>query len=368
MTGFWLAGNRRLAGIDRRGAMIAAALLALVLALSFTALLVPAPPPAARDANGRVEAQADVVLYETIVAGLRGGDDYYPVAARALRAGNYPLRPFITFRLPTLARLQAAVPDWLIWGVQLSLVAGVLAAWAARLWPSLTRMAPRIALIVLLFGGLMAFVQLDLAPFHEIWAGLLIALALAMYRPDRVLLTVSITLMAMLIRETSALFALIMFLAALTERRWREAAAWVGAVAVLAAAVAAHAHAVSMVVTPLDPVSPGWSGMLGPGHFFRTMGISTALTLAPVWLAAPVVALALFGWASWRSAMAVRALGTLVAYGLLLALFGRLDTFYWGLLVAPLVLPGLIFVPDALRDLTLALLDRQARRVQKSVA
>lgn len=366
MSGFWLAGGTRLAAAGKRRALFAAALIGLMILISLTALAAPAPPPAARDAAGKVEAQADVVLYETIVAGVRGGGDYYQVAVRALRAGNYPLKPFFTFRMPTLARVQAMLPDWGIAALQLSLVAAVLAAWAARLWPYLTRAAPRIAVLVLLFGGLMAFVQLDLRFFHEIWAGLLIALALALYRPDRAAMVIALGLAAMMIRETSALFALVMFLAALAERRWREAAGWVGAVAVFALAVAAHAHAVGQVVGPVDPASPGWTGMLGPGHFFRTMTISTALTLTPIWLGAPVVALALAGWAMWRNPMALRVLGTVFAYALLLALFGRVDTFYWGLLIAPLVLPGLIFLPDTVADLTAALLDRRGRRVQKA--
>ena len=38
-------------------------------------------------------------------------------------------------------------------------------------------------------------------------------------------------------------------------------------------------------------------------------------------------------------------------YAALLALFGRADTFYWGLMVAPTLLIGLAFAPDGVRDL-----------------
>ena len=43
----------------------------------------------------------------------------------------------------------------------------------------------------------------------------------------------------------------------------------------------------------------------------------------------------------------------------MLSLFGRLDNFYWGLMVAPTILIGLTFVPDGLRDLVMAALDKR---------
>ena len=36
---------------------------------------------------------------------------------------------------------------------------------------------------------------------------------------------------------------------------------------------------------------------------------------------------------------------------MLLSLFGRVDTFYWGLMIAPAFLIGLAFAPDGLKDL-----------------
>ena len=85
-----------------------------------------------------------VAFLEPLVAGLRAGGDYYDVAARALRTDGYPLKPFVTFRLPTLARVQAAIPD-LISSLLLFAVAGLtIAAWYRRLGPHLTHPAPRL--------------------------------------------------------------------------------------------------------------------------------------------------------------------------------------------------------------------------------
>jgi hypothetical protein len=163
----------------------------------------------------------------------------------------------------------------------------------------------------------------------------------------------------MLVRETAALYVAVMAVLALIDRDRREALAWLSTLAVLALVVALHARTVSEVVQPLDPASPGWAGMLGFGFFVMTLRISTALSLAWPWLAALLVGLSLIGWAAWRDPLGTRMFATLSAYALLLSLFGRVDTFYWGLLVAPASLIGLIFVPDAVRDLYASVLDRR---------
>ena len=364
----WLAKPSRFAGFSRHRAQIVLALLAALLGLCLTALIAAGPAPISKDPANRAEDQADVVLYDTIVSGVRNGGDYYEVAANAQRRGNYPLRPFVTFRLPTLALLQAAVPRSVTIVLLFTLAALVGGVWWLRLVPAFKRPPPVAVALILLFGGMAAFVQPSLAPFHEVWAGLLIALALGVRSPNHWVEAAAIGMIAMLIRETAALFVIVMAAMALLEGRWRETVGWGATLIVFALVVAAHAYAVSQVVTPTDPASPGWVGMLGFGFFVKTMSISTALSLAPAWLAALLVGLSLFGWAAWNQPIALRALAMFAAYALLLSLFGRPDTFYWGLLIAPTILVGLAFVPDALRDLVAAALDTRritvTRRVQ----
>lgn len=362
----WLRQPSRFAGLSRRQARIGLVLVAALVLLCLTALLTP-PPPAVTG-EGRATDQADVVLYEGIVAGVRHGGRYYDVAAAALRAGDYPLRPFVTFRLPTLAQVQAALPPLATPGLLYLLAFAVFLAWAARLVPALNRRPPVIVALALLAGGMVAFVQPELAAFHEIWAGLLIALSLALRRPGRWVEAAALGLAAMLIRETAALYVAVMAVLAWRDGARREAFGWAATVAVLALVVALHAQAVAGVVRPLDPASPGWSGLLGPGFFVTTLAVSTALMLTPLWLAAPLLALAFTGWAAWRDPLATRALAMFAAYGLLLAVAGRPDTFYWGLMVAPTVLIGLAFAPDGLHDLwTRARLPRRKITVTRSV-
>lgn len=367
LSPFWLATPSRFSGMKRTPARIVLALCALLLAATLLALAAPSPPPVSHDPAARANDQADVVLYESIVAGVRGGGNYYAVTAQALRAGDYPLRPFVTFRLPTLALFQASMPAVVSTVLLYMLAACVMLAWYSRLRPAFARVPPLAIALVLLAGGMTAFVQSELVAFHEIWAGLLIALSLALRRKHRWVEAVAFGMMAMLVRETAALYVAIMATLAWLEGSRRESLAWGATIAIFAAVVALHAHAVGQVVSAADPASPGWAGMLGFGFFVKTMSISTALALAPPALAALLVGLTLIGWSAWREPLALRAITTFAAYAVLLSLFGRTDTFYWGLMIAPALLVGLAFAPDALRDLYVAATDRRRIIVTRMV-
>lgn len=367
LTPLWLAGPSRYATLSTRTARVALALLAVLILACFMALGTPGPPPVSHDPAKRAQDQADVVLYETIVDGVRHGGNYYIVTADALRSGNYPLKPFVTFRLPTLAVVLSVLPAPVTLLLLYALVLAVVLAWWRRLKPAFARGPPRIVAMALLAGGLIAFVQSDLAYFHEIWAGLFVALSLALRQRGRWIEAVAFGLVAVLIRETAAPYLAVMGGLALLEGERRETVAWVAALAVLAVALVLHAEAVARVVRPLDPVSPGWSGLLGFGFFVRTVSISTALSLAPLWLAAPIVGLSLFGWSAWREPLALRALALFAVYAAILGVVGRVDTFYWGLLIAPTILIGLAFAPDGLRDLQAAALDKRRITVKRVV-
>lgn len=357
----WLAAPSRFVGLTRFQARWGLGLLAAVLVATLLALATPAPPAAGDN------AQTDIALYDSIVSGMRGGGDYYSVAANALRRGDYPLRPFVTFRLPALAVVQAHVPPMGMVALLYALVAATGVAWYVRLRPAFRDAKPRMIAMLLLIGGMIAFLQRGLIGFHEIWAGLLIALSLALRRDDRWHAAVAIGLSAMLIRETALLYVVIMALLAFAEGSRREALGWAGAMLVLAVALAAHAHAVAEVVRVTDPASPGWAGLLGFGFFVRTMAQSTALAVVPLGLAAPLVGLALFGWASWADSLGLRALTLFCAYAALLGVFGRADTFYWGLMIAPVLLVGLAFAPDGVRDLMARARDRRRITVTRLV-
>lgn len=349
LSPLWLARPSRFAGLTRTQARIGLVMVAALIALCLTALTAAAPPPAT--GQGRGEDRADVVLYEGIVEGVRHGGAYYDVAAAAMRSGDYPMRPFVAFPLPTLATVQGTMPWFVTIGLLYLLAFAVMLAWAKRLLPAFDRRGPVMVALVLLACGMALFVQRELVVLHEVWAALLVALSLALRRPGHWVEAVALGLAAMLIRETAALYVAIMCAAALIDGRRREAAAWAGTPAILAVVVALHAQSVAQVVGPLDPALPDGAALLGPGFFVATLAASTSLMLLPLALAAVLVGFSLVGWAAWREPLAARMLAIILAYGALLSLFGRPETFYWGFMVAPAFLIGLAFAPDGLRDL-----------------
>lgn len=307
------------------------------------------PPP-----NAPVPAKAsdpDLVLYRTFTERVAQGDAYYPMAAHELRVGNYPLRPFVVFRLPTLTIMSATLgipaTQGLLWG----LILATTLAWWVRLKGVFARPALRISATILIIAGLTIAARPELMPVHEIWAGVLIALSFALHRSERWWPSVAVAFAALMIRETVLPFVLLMGAFALWHRRWREVGMWGAVVALFAAYMWFHYLSVDAVTSPTDPPSPGWTRFGGWTNYIAAMRFTTALRGSPGWVSALIVPVALLGWASWRSVTGLTGFLLLVGYGLMLMLFGRADNFYWGLITAPLLLLGLIYAPVAIRDL-----------------
>jgi hypothetical protein len=355
-----LAAPTAFAGLPRTAARVLLVVLALLVLAAIGTGTTPAP-----EATPPAGGHTDVALYGGIVEGVRHGGDYYTLAADAMRAGDYPLRPFFTMRLPTLAVASAALPARLPAMLLAALALAVVLAWWERFRPLLARLPARIAAVLLLLAGVFASFQPPLPLFHEAWAGLFIALSLARWRPGRAIEAIGWALAAALIRETAIGYLLVMAAFALVERRRREAGGWLAAIAVAAVVLAAHAVAVGRVTGPLDAASPGWDGLLGIGFAGRSLATSTALVLLPPALAAALLPLSLAGWAAWRDPLGRRTTATLAGYAALLALFARADNFYWALMLAPVALAGLVFLPDGLRDLARAALDTRRITVRR---
>ncbi|WP_336958482.1 hypothetical protein [Sphingobium aquiterrae] len=314
----------------------------------------PMGAPIDRDAAG----QGDIHLYQTIIDDVRAGKGYYAAAAQELRTQDYPLRPFVAFRLPTLAMALAAMPDF-IGCMTLALLCGaVILAWTQRIGPTFKRQEMAAPVSLLLMLGCVTIGNPTLTVFHESWAALLLALALAVHRPARFPRlwwpSVLLALLAVLIRELALPFLLLMAALALYQRRRTEATGWIAAIALFGIALALHAHQVALVTTAADPASPGWAAMGGWTYFIASVHMSTVLTYLPTPFAAAAVPLALLGWAAWRDSSGLATFLFLSGFALLMMLAGRPDNFYWAVMVDPLLLTGLIFVPAALRDLALA--------------
>ena len=341
--------------LDRTPALIIAAGLLLVLMLACWS---PSAAPAPKLRTSPAQ-HSDLQLYRDIIAGVADGGDYYQVTAREQRAAHYPVQPFYTFRLPTHATIYAAVGERAMVAVLWLLGAALMAVWWRRLHPLLP--LPLLgAAMFFLAGGLGGLMQPVTGLFHESWAGLLLALMVAIRQPSRVWPAVIAGGAALMIREQALPMLFAMGGLALIEKRWREAAAWLAVVIAFAAYMTIHAGWVAEVVRPGDLASQGWSSMLGMQFALKSIAKVTFGIRLPDALAAALLVMSLFGWASVRAGWALRATLLLAGYALMLALFARADTFYWALIAAPLSFVGLAFLPRAFADLATAVRGNRA--------
>jgi hypothetical protein len=314
------------------------------------AAAVPASTAAATSPQTNAR-DTDLALYDVIAERVGNGENYYRVAVEEQRARDFPVRPGLAVRLPTLAMLFAALGT-----IGMAVLAGVLAlltlgAWWLRLGEEPGGDEHRTIALLLLVIGAGTGLKLDYLVLHEVWAGLLLALSFGLHRPGRWGAAWLAAAAALAIREHALPFVLLMGAMSLYRRDWREFAAWGGLVLVFLIGLALHLAQINPLISDTDPASAAWIVWRGLGGLTGNLELSTSLHLLPGWLAAPMVVLPLLGWAGWKSDAGLFGLLLFGGYGLLFMIAGRDNNFYWALVVAPCWFMGLAFVPRTVRTL-----------------
>ncbi|MBW8783951.1 MAG: hypothetical protein JF593_04815 [Novosphingobium sp.] len=326
-------------------------LAALLLAIAWCLWVTP-PPVRIAHSGG----YTDFHLYRDVAAAVARGEPYHRAAAALHRAHHYPLKPFFTMRLPTLVEAAA----WLGWPTLQAISVALL---VANVFAWIVAFEDRLPLIErLAIGGAVAFggsmvADSVLTALHEQWAGLLLSLALALRIrwPRSWPIAWLLAAAALAIRELALPFVLLAATAALLRREWREFAAWAALVALFAAFMALHAHAVAAVTQPGDLASQGWRTLAGPAAFLRAVVYTTPLQQLPLGWGRLLALLPALGWCAldWRSEARDARISQLylAGYALMVTLFGRADTFYWGATIEPAYAVGYALLPRALAQL-----------------
>jgi hypothetical protein len=346
----------RLAGIGRTKALVSLAALLLFIALN---VVMPrwtqGPEPSSqalqttKSIPPAVERDQDLKLYNAINKRIAEGETYYLVASSEQRANGYPLKPFVTIRLPTLAMIAGITGpiglNLILW----TLIAGTILVWWQRLSADFPTQRHR-PIAAFLLGTTIA-VRPEMAVMHESWAGILILLSIGLYDPRRWWPSLLTAGLAVAIRETATPYVMLMLALAIFQRRVSEAACWLAVLGAEAAYLAWHAAQVASVVLPDDPRSQGWMLSGGWPFAFDFLNKSSALRMLPDFVAQIVLALTLFGWLAWKQSAGIVAVLLICGYALVFMIAGRPENFYWGMLVGPLLLGGLAFAPRGLLDL-----------------
>lgn len=306
----------------------------------------------------------DLALYDRVIERIGHGENYYAVAAQEHREAHYPLRPGVAVRLPTLAYLAAMLGDTgkgadvLVPGLlaaAIALLVATLWAWWRRLGDEGLGQRERRWALALLFYGASLGLNRYYFVLHELWAGMLLALAMGLHRPGRKWLSaLLVAALALAIREHALPFVLLMAAMAFWRRDWKEGAAWSGLAAAFFAYLAWHLAQVAQYVLPSDVMGPAWLELRGLSGWLSTVVLSSNLRLLSHFVAGPLVVLMVFGWAGWKSPAGTFATLLYLGYGLAFMIAGRPDNFYWGAVIAPAMFIGLAFVPMALKSLLTA--------------
>ena len=333
---------------------LAAAIL-LLLGLSVLASINTVPAAIKFSTNDQAKPDrttTDMLLYQSLAAQVQAGRNYYEAATETQRESGYPVRPFLTVRLPTLTSLIATLSPSGAHLLMLLLVAMTVICWSVHLARTICSSLLLISVgIILIILGVMPVTFNPAMWFTESWAGLLIALSLALHHPQRCWPSVVAALAAVSIRELAFPYLLGMGLMAALAGQGRQAYGWGIAAGLFVVAFLGHAQAVDALTHVGDRVSEGWNGHHGWGLFIFACQQLTALTVLPITLIAVLLPLSFFGLAVWHAPVALPAFVTLCGYALLIVIFARSVNIYWIFLVSPILILGLLFVPAALTDL-----------------
>ncbi len=297
------------------------------------------------------QRDTDLQLYDRIAERVGAGENYYSVAVEEQRQRNFPVRPGLAVRLPTLAFATA----WLGQG-GLALAAGLLAlatlfAWWRRLGTEPGGRDRRLIATLLLVIGAAIGLKGQYLVLHEVWSGMFLALAFALHRPGKWHAAWLAAALALAIREHALPFVLLLGAMALWRRDWRETGAWALLVLLFLAGLYLHLQQVGAVISEADRLSPSWLALRGMGGWTANIVLSSVLYLLPGWLAGPLAVLPLLGWAGWKSQAGLFGFLLFLGYGVFFMIAGRDNNFYWALMVTPAWFVGLAFMPQALASL-----------------
>lgn len=298
-----------------------------------------------------VERDEDLAFYDRVIARIAAGENYYDFIVEEQRSRNYPVRPGVAVRLPTLAYIHAWLDEAGMLFVAVLLMGATIMAWWKRLGEEPGGKPLQRIGAALMFMGASLGLNRYYFVLHELWAGMLVALAFGLHRPGRWGWALAVAALALAIREQVLPFVLLMAAMAAWRRDWREAAAWSALIAAFIVAMAWHLSLVSPQVLPTDPESPDWLVLRGLSGWLGNIVLSSNLRFLPHEIAGPLVLLMVLGWAGWKSPAGTTGTLLYLGYGLAFMLAGRANNFYWGAVVAPAMWIGLAFVPMAVTSL-----------------
>lgn len=304
----------------------------------------------------------DFDLYEAIVHRMHQGEGYYQAAGVELRNPRgadqlpYPTRSVFNWRQPTLAWWLSAWPAFFMahW-ILLALAFCTLWVWRKVLFNELGPVRGAAQLLILALGLLWAWPTWlpQAVVVHEIWAGVLIALALGCRHRGWMVASWCAALLALSVRELSLPFYLLLGWLEWRERRWHSMI--VGGIGLLAwfgfyfwhyEQVQAHLISTDRWQERSWLQWGGWIFVLKTAHMHPLF--LGWLPTAP-WVVGGLLPLSLFGLFAWSGPLGRAVFLVVAMYVLLFCCIGQSFNYLWGLMYSPLWPLGLWLAPAAIQ-------------------
>lgn len=293
-------------------------------------------------------ATSDQDYFRHVVERVRGGETFHDAAHVELLIHGYPSRSVFNWRTPVYAWLFAAFPSG-AWCRAL-LFAGVVVT--IGLWGRifLREFGPWPATlgVVALIGAMSWCVGEQNYLFTEVWAGMLLALCLALRRLGGRWAGLAVGLSALFLRELVLPFVTIAVVFAWRERKRKEAVAWALGAAAFLLFMVIHAQVIQARLTTADQAIPGgWLRFGGLRFVLATSQTNLFLMGLPLWATAVFLPIAVVGLFGARTEEGRFLAATVLAYLAAFSLVGAPFNFYWGFLTSPMLALGIAGAPAA---------------------
>ena len=302
--------------------------------------------------SNQAKKGADLECQRAIVGRIHAGEGYYEAADRELRRGGYPTQSIFNWRLPFLALFLGSLPDiemgrW----IGIGLAAVTLLLWIQTLKKEKTFGQTLIGSLlltgVLVYGGVS-----NVFFAHEFWAGTCITLSLIAYCRGWLILSLGSGLCALLFRELSLPFVIVMMIMALIEKRRKESLFWLLEIIAFSLILLIHYYFLKEFVRDVNFAQKrGWMAFGGWPFVLKTIQMHPFLILNPAWLNAILIPLLLLGLSGWKGELGTRVSLSVYAYILSFLVLGQPFNVYWGVMFNILVPLGALYTLPSILDL-----------------
>lgn len=314
--------------------------------------------------NDPTKKGVDLECQKAIVVRIHAGEGYYEAANKELRHRGYPTQSIFNWRLPFLALFLGALPGieigcWI--GFALALVALLLWIQGLRKEKSFgqTLIGSLLLTGILIYGGIP-----DLFFAHEFWAGTCIVLSLIAYSRRWVIFSLIAGGIALLIRELSLPFIIVMVIFALLEKRRRESLFWLSLTSGFLFVLGVHFYHIRNLAGNAHLIqNGGWIAFGGWPFVLKTIQLHPFLILNPPWLNAILIPLLLLGLAGWKGELGTRVALLVYTYILVYLFLGQPFNVYWGVMFNMLIPLGALYTWPSFLDLWRSFSKRSTKQI-----